>query len=41
MAMGQAAGSAASLAIISKLSVKDIDINRLRDNLREMGAIVP
>ena len=39
-AMGEAAGVAASLAAGSGTAVRDVDIARLRDTLRERGAIV-
>ena len=41
MAMGQAAGIAADLAVKSNVSVKDIDIKKLKENLKASGAIVP
>jgi len=41
MAMGQAAGMAAELAIKSGVQVKDIDIIKLKENLKASGAIVP
>lgn len=41
MAMGQAAGIAAELAVKSSVSVKDIDIGKLKYNLKTSGAIVP
>lgn len=41
MAMGQATGIAADLAIRNKINVKDINIQELKNNLRDSGAIVP
>lgn len=41
MAMGQAAGIAADLAIRYDVKVKDIDIQELKHNLQDSGAIVP
>lgn len=41
MAMGQAAGAAASLAVAQNGSVRRLDLTRLRTLLREHGAIVP
>lgn len=41
MAMGQAAGAAAYLAIKSNVPVRDIEIKELKQSLRNSGAIVP
>ena len=41
MAMGEAVATAASLALKDKVSVKDVDINKLKNTLSENGAIVP
>ena len=40
MAVGEAAGVAASMAIGEKKKSMDIDIQQLRCNLRQQGAIV-
>lgn len=40
MAVGQAAGTAAHLAVSSRCSFKDVDIGRMQDILRNNGAIV-
>jgi FAD dependent oxidoreductase len=39
MAMGEAAGVAAAMALESEANVKNVDIERLRRRLRELGAI--
>ncbi len=41
MAMGQAAGAAAALAVSSKTDVADVDLTALRKALASHGAIVP
>lgn len=41
MAMGQAAGAAAALAIEDNCSVGKVDLDRLKKNLAKQGAIVP
>jgi len=38
--MGQAAGLAASVCIIDKVNAKDVDINKLKKQLREIGCII-
>jgi hypothetical protein len=38
MALGQAAGTAACLAIEGRTSVQDVDITALQDNLLKQGA---
>jgi hypothetical protein len=40
MATGEAAGAAAALAVTSGLSVRDVDVDALRADLRGAGAIV-
>ena len=40
MAMGQAAGTAAALAIKSRKSLRDIDIHALQQKLKDDGAIL-
>ena len=40
MAMGQAAGTAAALAVAAKRDPRDIDLRALRDRLRADGAIL-
>lgn len=39
MTMGQAAGTAAALALASDVAVADVDIAALQDRLRDMGAV--
>ncbi len=41
MAVGQAAGAMAALAVASGVSVAEVDMGSLRSLLREHGAIVP
>lgn len=41
MAMGQAAGAAAALAVSRGVSVRNLDVDELQQTLREHGAIVP
>ncbi len=38
MGMGQAAGTAAAIAVTSQCKIRDIDINELRETLKENGA---
>lgn len=40
MAIGEAAGTAAALAIDNNVSLKDVDVEQLRRNLQDNGAIV-
>ena len=40
MAMGQAAGTAAALAIESRKSLRDIDVHALQQKLKDDGAIL-
>jgi hypothetical protein len=40
MAMGQAAGTAAAIAVAGGLAPRDIDVASLRDHLRRDGAIL-
>jgi hypothetical protein len=40
MAMGEAAGVAAAMACTDKVGVRAIDVQKLRDTLRNKGAIV-
>ena len=40
MSMGQAAGSAAALAVTAGLEPREVDAGRLRDGLRGMGAVL-
>jgi glycine/D-amino acid oxidase-like deaminating enzyme len=40
MAMGQAAGMAAAMAVKARRSVRQLDVARLRDCLRSIGAVV-
>ena len=41
MAMGQAAGAAASLAVKQNKKIEELAIDDIRDLLRQHGAIVP
>lgn len=41
MAMGQAAGMAGSLAALENKGIRDIDVNVIKRNLRDSGAILP
>ena len=40
MAIGEAAGIAASVAVRDRCSLKDIKVNKVQQILRETGAIV-
>ena len=40
MAVGEAAGVAASMMIDGNMNSMDVDVQQLRNNLREKGAIV-
>jgi hypothetical protein len=40
MDMGQAAGTAAAMAAISRLSVQEVDTEMLVSKLRELGSII-
>jgi hypothetical protein len=40
MATGQAAGTAAALALAAGVSVRELDVGKLRETLREQGAIL-
>jgi hypothetical protein len=40
MATGEAAGTAAAIAVQAGLGVKEIDVPRLQKRLREQGAIL-
>jgi hypothetical protein len=40
MATGQAAGTAAAMAVAEGLSVRDLDVRKLQAKLREQGAIL-
>jgi hypothetical protein len=41
MAMGQAAGAAAALAVAKKTTPRDVPLSELKDMLRKHNAIVP
>jgi hypothetical protein len=41
MAMGQAAGAAAALAVQQNKNINELSINDIRELLRQHGAIVP
>ena len=41
MAMGEAAGTAAALAVKDNIEVKDISVEKLKDTLDKNGAIIP
>lgn len=41
MAMGQAVGAAAALAVKNNISSRDVDINKINSLLKEHGAVVP
>jgi hypothetical protein len=40
MAMGQAAGTAAAMAVKDQKTVRDIDVSVLRQRLKQNGAIL-
>ena len=40
MAMGEASGVAASIAISAGIDLRDIDVNALQSKLIELGAII-
>jgi hypothetical protein len=40
MAMGQAAGAAAALAIANDKTLREIKISDLQDSLRKLGAVI-
>jgi hypothetical protein len=40
MATGEAAGTAAALAVQAGVGVKELDVSRLRQRLRQQGAIL-